>query len=80
MLWDVDTLDWQHPDPDTLVARAVDQPAPQSIVLQHDIQQVTADTVSRVYDGLADRGFTIVNLRQLFGGTLPTSGAWRHGP
>lgn len=80
MLWNVDTLDWQHPDPDTLVARAVDQPAPQSIVLQHDIQQVTADTVSRVYDGLADRGFTIVNLRQLFGGTLPTSGAWRHGP
>lgn len=77
ILWDVDTLDWQHPDDAVLIQRAVDEPRPGSIVLQHDIQPGTARTVDAVYSGLADRGFVLVNLRQLFGGAVPTSGAWR---
>jgi len=77
ILWDVDTEDWQHPADDVLLARAVDQPQPGSIVLQHDIQENTARTAPAVYDGLLDRGFTLVNLRQLFGGALPASGVWR---
>ncbi|WP_460774598.1 polysaccharide deacetylase family protein [Microbacterium sp. GXF7504] len=79
VLWDVDTLDWQGPADDELVRRAVDQPRPGSIVLQHDIQPNTVRTAGAVYDGLADRGFTLVNLEQLFGGSLPTSGVWRSG-
>ncbi|MFT4211304.1 MAG: polysaccharide deacetylase family protein [Microbacterium sp.] len=74
--WDVDSLDWTGLADDALTERVVDGPSPGSIVLQHDIQQNTIRTVSAVYDGLADRGFTIVNLKQLFGGTLPTSGVW----
>jgi len=77
ILWDVDTLDWQGPSDDELIARAVDRPTPGSIVLQHDIHQNTARTAGAVYDGLADRGFELVNLRQLFGGALPDSGAVR---
>jgi peptidoglycan/xylan/chitin deacetylase (PgdA/CDA1 family) len=77
ILWDVDTLDWEGPDDDELIRRAVTEPKPGSIVLQHDIHANTTRTAGAVYDGLADRGFELVNLRQLFGGTLPTSGAYR---
>jgi peptidoglycan-N-acetylglucosamine deacetylase len=79
ILWDVDTLDWQGPADDVLRDRAVGSPSPGSIVLQHDIQANTARTVGAVYDGLLDRGFTLVNVQQLFRGKLPTSGAWRSG-
>ncbi len=79
ILWDVDTFDWQGPADDVLIGRAVGGPSPGSIVLQHDIQPVSGRTVGTVYDGLVDRGFTLVNVRQLFGGTLPASGAYRSG-
>ncbi len=77
ILWDVDTNDWQGPADDVLIERAVNPPRPGSIVLQHDVHGNTARTVGAVCDGLLDRGFTLVNLRALFHGTLPTSGAWR---
>ena len=80
ILWDVDTFDWQSPRDEVLLTRAVDQPGPGSIVLMHDVQAVTARNASAVYEGLLDRGFTLVTVSQLFGGVLPTSGAWRHGP
>lgn len=80
ILWDVDTFDWQSPRDDLLLARAVDQPGPGSIVLMHDVQPGTVRTAPAIYDGLIDRGFTLVTVAQLFGDALPTSGAWRHGP
>ena len=80
ILWDVDTFDWQSPRDEVLLARAIDQPGPGSIVLMHDVQAVTARNASAVYEGLIDRGFTLVTVSQLFGGALPSSGAWRHGP
>jgi peptidoglycan/xylan/chitin deacetylase (PgdA/CDA1 family) len=80
ILWDTDTLDWQHPPEDVLIARAVEQPRAGSIILQHDIQAVTAATAAAVLDGLLDRGFQLVTVKQLFGGNLPASGAWRRGP
>jgi peptidoglycan-N-acetylglucosamine deacetylase len=80
ILWDIDTFDWQGPPDEVLLARAIDQPAPGSIVLMHDVQPVTARTASAVYEGLSDRGFTLVTLSQLFGGALPTEGIWRRGP
>lgn len=79
ILWDVDTNDWRGPDDASLVDAAVNRPRPGSIVLQHDVQANTVRTVSAVYEGLADRGFVLVNLTQLFGGTLPTSGVYRSG-
>ncbi len=80
ILWDVDTSDYQHPSTDVLVARAVDPPRPGSIVLVHDIHESTAVATPRILDGLLDRGFTLVTVRQLFDGDLPTSGAWRRAP
>jgi peptidoglycan/xylan/chitin deacetylase (PgdA/CDA1 family) len=80
ILWDVDTFDWQGASDDVVVQRAVDEPHPGSIILQHDIQPNTARTVGAVYDGLHDRGFTLVNVEQLFGGHLPVAGVWRARP
>jgi peptidoglycan/xylan/chitin deacetylase (PgdA/CDA1 family) len=80
ILWDVDTLDWQGPSDEVLIVRAVDLPQPGSIVLLHDIHQRTERTAGAVLDGLLDRGFVLVTVRQLFGGELPASGAWRRAP
>jgi peptidoglycan/xylan/chitin deacetylase (PgdA/CDA1 family) len=80
ILWDVDTLDWQKPSDETLVARAVEQPRAGSIVLMHDVHPGTERVAATIFDGLLDRGFTLVTVRQLFGGDLPASGAWRRAP
>jgi peptidoglycan/xylan/chitin deacetylase (PgdA/CDA1 family) len=80
ILWDIDTLDWQGPTDDVLIARAVEQPRAGSIILQHDTQAPTARTAGAVLDGLLDRGFQLVTVRQLFGGEMPASGSWRRAP
>ncbi|HUH53079.1 MAG TPA: polysaccharide deacetylase family protein [Microbacteriaceae bacterium] len=74
ILWDVDTNDWQGPEEDVLIERAVNHAVPGSIVLQHDVHANTANTVWEVIAGMRDRGFMVVNLEQLFGGEMPTSG------
>ncbi|MFB7892958.1 polysaccharide deacetylase family protein [Microbacterium sp. NPDC056044] len=80
ILWDVDTNDWQGPADDVLISRAVEQPRAGSIVLLHDIHPGTARTAGAVMDGLLDRGFQLVTVRQLFGGQPPASGSWRRAP
>ncbi|MGX5769322.1 polysaccharide deacetylase family protein [Microbacterium trichothecenolyticum] len=80
ILWDIDTLDWQGPADDVLIASAVEQPRAGSIVLLHDIHPGTARTTRAILDGLLDRGFQLVTVRQLFGGQLPVSGSWRRAP
>ncbi|MDZ8170915.1 polysaccharide deacetylase family protein [Microbacterium xanthum] len=79
ILWDVDTEDWKQPGDDELVRRAVTEPRPGSIVLQHDIHANTGRTVDRVMSGLRDRGFVLVTVAQLFGGSFPERGAWQSG-
>lgn len=73
--WDVDTEDWKGISAEVLISRAVTEPKPGSIVLQHDIHENTASTVTQIIEGLSQRGFTVVNLRQLFG-EMPTDGEW----
>lgn len=80
ILWDIDTNDWQGPADEVLIARAVEQPRAGSIVLLHDIHAGTARTTGAVLDGLLDRGFQLVTVRQLFGGQMPTAGTWRRAP
>ena len=78
--WSIDTLDWQGPADDVLITQAVEQPRAGSIVLLHDIHPGTARTTGAVLDGLLDRGFQLVTVRQLFGGQLPAAGSWRRAP
>ena len=71
ILWTVDTNDWQLPDDATLLDRAVQQPGPGAIILMHDVHENTARMTPQVLDGLLGRGFTLVTVQQLLGGTLP---------
>lgn len=80
ILWDVDTNDWQRPARKVLIERAVEEPRAGSIVLMHDIHSGTADAAGDILDGLLDRGFSLVTVQQLFGGALPTAGAWSRAP
>ncbi|GAA2224132.1 polysaccharide deacetylase family protein [Herbiconiux moechotypicola] len=72
ILWTVDTNDWQLPDDATLLDRAVGQASPGAIVLLHDVHENTARMTPAIVDGLQGRGFTLVTVQQLLGGTLPS--------
>ncbi|MCS5713457.1 polysaccharide deacetylase family protein [Herbiconiux sp. CPCC 205716] len=69
ILWTVDTLDWQLPDDDVLLGRAVTSVDPGDIVLLHDVHENTARMTPAILDGLLGRGFTLVTVEQLLGGT-----------
>lgn len=71
ILWTVDTNDWRLPDDATLLDRAVAQPGVGAIVLLHDVHENTARMTPAIIDGLLGRGFTLVTVQQLLGGTLP---------
>jgi peptidoglycan/xylan/chitin deacetylase (PgdA/CDA1 family) len=77
ILWDVDVRDWAGLSDEEVVAGAVGGARPGSIVLQHDIHENTARTAAQVYEGLRDRGFSLVTLDRLFPGGLPDTGTWR---
>jgi peptidoglycan/xylan/chitin deacetylase (PgdA/CDA1 family) len=70
ILWSVDTADWLHRDPDSVYDRAISGVAPGAIILMHDVHPTTVDAVARIIDELKDRGYTMVTVSQLFGGTL----------
>ncbi len=65
VLWDVDTLDWQHRNPDTTCRTAVDQARAGSIVLMHDIHPTTVAAVDCVISGLRAKGLNPVSLDQM---------------
>jgi len=65
ILWDVDTLDWQHRNPAKTEAIALAQTRPGSIVLQHDIHKTTVDAMPATLDGLVAKGFKFVTVSEL---------------
>jgi peptidoglycan/xylan/chitin deacetylase (PgdA/CDA1 family) len=73
ILWTIDTNDWQLPDDDTLLDRAVQQPKPGAIILLHDVHENTARMTPAILDGLLGRGYTLVTVQQLLGGRLPAA-------
>ena len=78
-MWSVDTRDWAKPDDQALASLAISEPKPGTILLMHDIQQGSSRVFSQVIAGLRDRGFALVTIDTLFGGTVPP-GIIRHGP
>lgn len=65
ILWDVDTLDWQHRNPAKTEAIALAQTRPGSIILQHDIHKTTVDAMPTTLDGLVAKGFKFVTVTEL---------------
>lgn len=65
ILWDVDTLDWQHRNPAKTEHNALTQSKAGSIVLQHDIHKTTVDAMPGTLDGLMAKGFKFVTVSEL---------------
>jgi peptidoglycan/xylan/chitin deacetylase (PgdA/CDA1 family) len=79
VLWDVDTLDWKHHDPQKTVKIALEEAKPGSIILMHDIHESSVKAVPQLVGKLHDAGYTLVTVDQLFAGTdFKASKAYDH--
>ncbi|MBB4824207.1 peptidoglycan/xylan/chitin deacetylase (PgdA/CDA1 family) [Sporosarcina luteola] len=65
VLWDVDTLDWQHHDPQKILEKVKQQAKDGSIILMHDIHQSTADGLDDVLTYLENEGYSFVTVSEL---------------
>ncbi|QTD41471.1 polysaccharide deacetylase family protein [Sporosarcina sp. Te-1] len=65
VLWDVDTLDWQHHDPKKILEKVKQQTKDGSIILMHDIHQTTADGLEAVLTYLENEGYSFVTVSEL---------------
>ncbi|MFJ2620001.1 polysaccharide deacetylase family protein [Glutamicibacter sp. NPDC087344] len=68
VLWDVDTLDWQHRDSAKVASIAMSQVRDGSIILMHDIHQSTVKAVPELIKQLKAKGYTPVTVDELFDG------------
>lgn len=71
VLWDVDTLDWKHRDPQRVVAEAMAGIRPGSIVLMHDLHASTVAAVPELLERLQATGYTPVTVSTLLGAPEP---------
>ncbi|MFD1375059.1 polysaccharide deacetylase family protein [Micrococcus antarcticus] len=80
VLWDVDTLDWKHHDPEKTVRIAMDEVHPGSIILMHDIHESSVKALPDLVEKLKAEGYTPVTVDQLFNGQLENSTAYASAP
>lgn len=66
IMWDVDTLDWQHRDAGYVSQVALANTRPGSIVLLHAIHPTSVDASPRIFSGLQDKGFYLVPVGYMF--------------
>lgn len=65
ILWDVDSLDWQHRNPAKTESIIMANTRGGSIVLCHDIHKTTIDAMAVTLDGLIKKGFRFVTVSEL---------------
>lgn len=70
LIWDVDTLDWKHRDPNAVLSQVQQQTKPGSVILMHDIHPTSIQAVPEIIKYLRSQGFTMVTVPELFGGSL----------
>lgn len=81
ILWDVDTLDWKVRNAQQVVANAVRDTKPGSIVLMHDIHSSTIEAVPAILRKLGAQGFHFVTVSQLLASVGLTDGVvYARGP
>lgn len=68
--WGVDTLDWQHRNPQAILQIVQSATYPGSIILMHDIHQPTADGLPAVMEYLAGQGYSFGTVSELLGSRL----------
>ncbi|MEN9218436.1 MAG: polysaccharide deacetylase family protein, partial [Gloeomargarita sp. DG_2_bins_126] len=71
VMWDVDTRDWQHRNPQRIIQTVQDQARAGSIILMHDIYGTTADALPEVIATLRRKGLELVTVSQLLHPAAP---------
>lgn len=67
LMWDIDTLDWQHPPAQTIVDRVLTRVQPGSVVLMHMGGNNTAAAVAQMLPELERRGYMMVTVTEVLG-------------
>ena len=70
LLWDVDTLDWQHRDPAKTVDITTRETGQGSVVLFHDIHKTSVEAIPEVLDRLSDEGYEFVTVSEMMGSDM----------
>ncbi|PID21528.1 1,4-beta-xylanase [Sporosarcina sp. P3] len=65
VLWNVDTLDWEHHDPELLLEHIVEDTRAGSIILMHDIHESTAEGLDAVLENLQSQGYKFVTVSEM---------------
>jgi polysaccharide deacetylase family sporulation protein PdaB len=63
--WSVDSIDWQEPDPATIIRRVADKTEPGSILLFHNDLENTTQALPEVLTKLRQAGFEFVRTSEL---------------
>lgn len=71
ILWDFDTNDWQTRSASATRRAVAQQTRADSVILMHDIHGSTVDAVPGIIDDLQGRGYVLVTVSELLGGTSP---------
>jgi peptidoglycan/xylan/chitin deacetylase (PgdA/CDA1 family) len=79
VIWDVDPVDWKDRKASTVAHRVVKQARRGSIILTHDSLKTTRAAYADIIDGLRARGFTLVTVLELFGGTMVAGRVYARG-
>jgi len=76
--WNVDSEDWRSRDVDKIYEQIVGKVKDGDIVLLHDLHDVTAEAMQRVVPALAEAGFQLVTVEELFAakGVEPQAGQY----
>lgn len=61
ILWSIDTIDWQRPDPGTIVSRVVKKAESGSIVLMHPTEP-TVQALPEIIKSLKEKGYNFVTV------------------
>lgn len=67
IMWDIDTLDWQHPAASVIVERVLSRVQPGSVVLMHMGGNNTAAAVTQMLPALEQRGYMMVTVGEVLG-------------
>ena len=65
VFWDVDTLDWQSKNIDSILSIAQKQIHDGSIILMHDGYQTSVDAALKIADLFTEKGYVFVTADQL---------------
>lgn len=65
ILWTVDTLDWEHKDPEKTYEACM-AAKDGDIILMHDIQASSGEAAGKIYKGLQEKGFQLVTVSEMY--------------